>query len=174
MHRVRKGHALTEKVIEEVAAWHARPLKRVYAAAFVDALHVRIRGGRVGPRTVYAAVGVVLAGNPRRARDVRRCGPRGVGRLLAVGAHPAQAPRSGRHLLPGLRGLKGVPQSVGTAFPDTEVQTYVIYLIRGKSRDATAKAINLMYTAVSSDAAAAAIDAFDAEWGSRSSAAIRL
>ncbi|EUA88928.1 transposase, Mutator family protein [Mycobacterium ulcerans str. Harvey] len=49
-----------------MTAWHTRPLERVYAAVFIDALHVKIRDGQVGPRPVYAAVGVDLAGH----RDV--------------------------------------------------------------------------------------------------------
>jgi transposase-like protein len=53
---------ITDKVVEEMAAWHTRPLERVYAAVFIDALHVKIRDGQVGPRPVYAAIGVDLAG----------------------------------------------------------------------------------------------------------------
>ncbi|EUA91250.1 transposase, Mutator family protein [Mycobacterium ulcerans str. Harvey] len=32
-----------------MTAWHTRPLERVYAAVFIDALHVKIRDGQVGP-----------------------------------------------------------------------------------------------------------------------------
>lgn len=78
-------------------------------------------------------------------------------------------------------GLKGLPQSVGAAFPDTVAQTCVIHLIRGtfgyagrQHRDAIAKAIKPIYNAFNAEAAAAALDAFDAEWGQRYPAAIRL
>lgn len=57
---------ITDRVIEEMTAWHTRPLERVYAAVFIDALHVKIRDGQVGPRPIYAAIGVDLAGH----RDV--------------------------------------------------------------------------------------------------------
>ncbi|MEK0458374.1 transposase, partial [Mycobacterium ulcerans] len=46
---------ITDRVLEEMTAWHTRPLERVYAAVFIDALHVKIRDGQVGPRPVYAA-----------------------------------------------------------------------------------------------------------------------
>lgn len=46
---------ITDRVVEEMTAWHTRPLERVYAAVFIDALHVKIRDGQVGPRPVYAA-----------------------------------------------------------------------------------------------------------------------
>jgi transposase-like protein len=51
---------ITDRVVEEMAARHSRPLERVYAAVFIDALHVKIRDGQVGPRPIYAAIGVDL------------------------------------------------------------------------------------------------------------------
>lgn len=78
-------------------------------------------------------------------------------------------------------GLKGLPASVGAAFPDTIVQTCIIHLIRGtfryagrQHRDAIARAIRPIYTAVNATAAADALDAFEADWGQRYPAAIRL
>ena len=53
----------TDKVVEEMTAWHTRPLERVYAAVSIHALHVKIRDGQVGPRSVCAAIGVDLAGH---------------------------------------------------------------------------------------------------------------
>lgn len=41
-------------------------------------------------------------------------------------------------------------------------------------RDAIAKALRPIYTAVNAEAAAAALDAFEAQWGNRCPAAIRL
>ena len=45
---------ITDKVIEEMQGWSARPLERVYAAVFIDAIIVRVRDGQVGNRPVYA------------------------------------------------------------------------------------------------------------------------
>jgi len=44
-------------------AWSTRPLERVYAAVFIDAIMVKIRDGQVGNRPVYAAIGVDLDGH---------------------------------------------------------------------------------------------------------------
>ncbi len=38
---------ITDKVIEEMTAWWARPLEGVYAAIFVDAIMVKVRDGQV-------------------------------------------------------------------------------------------------------------------------------
>ena len=53
---------ITDKVIEEMQAWQARPLDEVYAAVFIDAIVVKVRDGQVANRPVYAAIGVTLAG----------------------------------------------------------------------------------------------------------------
>ena len=47
-------------------SWWARPLEKVYAAVFIDAIMVKIRDGQVRNRPIYAAIGVDLAGH----RDV--------------------------------------------------------------------------------------------------------
>jgi transposase-like protein len=53
---------ITDKVVEEMQAWQARPLDEVYAAVFIDAIVVKVRDGQVASRPVYAAIGVTLAG----------------------------------------------------------------------------------------------------------------
>ena len=53
---------ITDRVIEEMQSWQARPLDEVYAAVFIDAIVVKVRDGQVANRPVYAATGVTLAG----------------------------------------------------------------------------------------------------------------
>ena len=172
---------ITDKVLEEMTAWHTRPLERVYAAVFIDALHVKIRDGQVGPRPVYAAIGVDLAGR----RDVLG---------MWAGEGDGESAKYWMAVLTELKnrgvadmfflvcdGLKGLPTSVNAVFPGTIVQTCIIHLIRGtfryagrQHRDAIARAIKPIYTAVNAAAAAEALDAFEAEWGQRYPAAVRL
>lgn len=57
---------ITDKVLEEMAAWSSRPLQPVYAAIFIDAIYVKVRDGQVGNQPFYAAIGVDLNGR----RDV--------------------------------------------------------------------------------------------------------
>src|SRR3954462_6689345 len=49
---------ITDRVIEEMQGWQARPLDEIYAAVFIDAIVVKIRDGQVANRPVYAAIGV--------------------------------------------------------------------------------------------------------------------
>ena len=57
---------ITDRVVEEMQAWCARPLQGVYAAIFIDAIYVKVRDGQVGSQPFYAAIGVDLNGH----RDV--------------------------------------------------------------------------------------------------------
>jgi len=53
---------ITDKVIEEMNKWSARPLEGIYAAIFIDAIVVKIRNGQVANRPIYAVIGVTLEG----------------------------------------------------------------------------------------------------------------
>jgi len=56
--------AVTDAVLEEVAAWQNRPLEASYAIVFFDALRVKIRDeGVVKNKAVYLAIGVRCSGH---------------------------------------------------------------------------------------------------------------
>lgn len=57
---------ITDRVVEDMQGWCSRPLQRVYAAIFIDAIYVKVRDGQVANQPFYAAIGVDLAGQ----RDV--------------------------------------------------------------------------------------------------------
>jgi putative transposase len=172
---------ITDKVIEEMQAWSNRPLERVYAAIFIDAIMVKVRDGQVGNRPVYAAIGVDLDGN----KDILG---------MWAGDGGGESAKFWMAVLTDLKnrgvadvffvvcdGLKGLPNSVNTVWPMATVQTCVIHLVRGAFRyasrkywDELAKDLRPIYTATGPDAAAAALDALDDKWGKRYPAIIRL
>jgi transposase-like protein len=51
---------ITDAVLTEMNEWLNRPLERVYAAVFIDAIVVKVRDGQVTNRPVYAAIGVTV------------------------------------------------------------------------------------------------------------------
>lgn len=57
---------ITDRVIDEMNEWTSRPLLSIYAAIFIDAIHIKVRDGQVANRAFYAAIGVDLKGQ----RDV--------------------------------------------------------------------------------------------------------
>ncbi|MEP0234917.1 MULTISPECIES: transposase [Alphaproteobacteria] len=59
--------AITDAVMEEVAAWQIRPLEPCYPIVFMDAIPVNIRSdGAVSSKAVFVALAVL----PDGTRDV--------------------------------------------------------------------------------------------------------
>ena len=172
---------ITDRVIEEMQAWWARPLEGVYAAVFIDAIMVKIRDGQVRNRPVYAAIGVDLDGH----KDILG---------MWAGDGDGESAKFWMAVLTELKnrgvtdvffvvcdGLKGLPDSVNAVFPLATVQTCIIHLIRGTFRyasrkywDELAKDLKPIYQAVNADAAAAALDVLEDKWGTQYPAMIRL
>jgi transposase-like protein len=171
---------ITDRVVEEMQGWAARPLDEVYAAVFIDAIVVKVRDGQVANRPVYAAIGVTLAGD----KDV-------LGLWAGTGGEGAKFWMS---VLTDLRnrgirdvffvvcdGLKGLPDVVSNVWPQAIVQTCIVHLIRNTFRltskrdwDAMKRDVRQIYTAVNAAAARAALDELAEKWGSRYGAVIRL
>lgn len=51
---------ITDRVLEDMSSWMARPLEPVYAAVFVDAIYLKFRDVQVVNRPFYASIGVDL------------------------------------------------------------------------------------------------------------------
>lgn len=171
---------ITDKVVAEMQEWANRPLDAVYAAVFIDAIHVKVRDGQVANRPVYAAIGVTVDGH----KDV-------LGLWMGVGGEGAKFWMSVLVDLKnrGVRdvfflvcdGLKGLPDVVANVWPQTIVQTCIVHLIRNTFRlvgrqdwDAVKRGIKPIYTAPNPDAALAALDELEEKWGSKYAAMIRL
>ena len=171
---------ITDKVVAEMNDWANRPLDVVYAAVFIDAIHVKVRDGQVVNRPVYAAVGVTVDGH----KDV-------LGLWMGVGGEGAKFWMS---VLVDLKnrgvcdvfflicdGLKGLPEVVANVWPQTIVQTCIVHLIRNTFRlasrkdwDAVKRDIKPIYTAPNPDAALVALDELEEKWGKKYGAMTRL
>ncbi|MEY9930745.1 transposase-like protein [Catenulispora sp. GP43] len=53
---------ITDKVLDGMAEWQNRPLDRVYPVIFIDAIHVKIRDGKVANRPICVALAVTVEG----------------------------------------------------------------------------------------------------------------
>lgn len=163
---------ITDRVIEEMNAWWARPLEKVYAAVFIDAIIVKVRDGQVRNRPFYAAIGVDLDGR----KDVLG---------MWAGDGDGESAKYWMAVLTELRnrgvkdvffvvcdGLKGLPDSVNAVFPQATVQTCIIHLIRNTFRyasrmywDAIARDLKPIYTAPTAAAARDRYEEFAEQWG---------
>jgi putative transposase len=166
--------AVTDSVLEEVAAWQSRGLDATYAIVFFDALRVKIRNeGMVNNRAVYLALGVRCSGHKE---------------ILGIWIEQTEGAKFWLRVMSELRnrgvqdlliavvdGLKGFPEAITSVFPKTVVQTCIVHLIRysmqftsWKEHRLVAAALKSVYQAASAAAARERLEEFDrGAWGQK-------
>jgi len=170
---------VTDAVNEELAAWRNRPLDRVYAVVFVDAIVVKIRDGAVANRPVYIAVGVSLHGE----RDVlglwAGTGGEGAKQWLAY-LSELKNRGVGDVFIVCTDGLKGMGEAIEATWPAAIHQTCVVHLVRHTLRLTSRKdwqhitpGLRAIYTAPTAEQAAARFAEFTERWGTKYPAVIR-
>ena len=166
--------AVTDAVLDEVAEWQERPLEPVYPLVFFDALRVKVRDeGTVRNKAVHVALGVR---------------PDGTKEILGLWIEQTEGAKFWLRVMSELKnrgvedvliaivdGLKGFPEAITAVFPQAQVQTCIVHLIRNslefvswKERKAVAAALKAIYRATDADAGERALEAFSAgPWGSK-------
>ncbi len=161
---------VTDAVLDEVKTWQNRPLDSMYPVVYLDALMVKMRHeGRVENRAVYVAIGINDEGI-KEVLGLWSSANEGAKFWLAVMTELKNR---------GLRdvyvvctdGLKGFPQAIETVFPQAQVQTCIVHLIRAslnyaswKERKALAADLKPVYRAGNAEAAAVALQEFRVRW----------
>jgi putative transposase len=166
--------AVTDAVLEEVAAWQARPLEPVYPLVFFDALRVKVRDeGLVRNKAIHLALGARADGTKDilglwlEQNEGAKFWLRVMNELRTRGVEDV--------LIAVVDGLKGFPDAIMAVFPDATVQTCIVHLLRQslalvayKDRKAVAAALKDVYRAVDATAGEAALAAFEeGPWGRR-------
>jgi putative transposase len=171
---------ITDKVMEGMAEWQNRPLDCVYPVIFIDAIHVKIRDGKVANRPIYVALAVTCEGR----RDILGLwagdGGEGAKHWLHV---LTELKNRGVHdvLMVVCDGLTGLPDAIATVWPQAITQTCIVHLLRNSFRyagrqhwDAIAKALKPVYTAATESAAMERFLEFTEVWGGKYPAIVRL
>ena len=171
---------ITGKVIEGMAEWQNRPLDSVFPVIFIDCIHVKIRDGQVANRPIYVALAVTCEG----MREI-------LGLWAGDGGEGA---KYWMHVLTEVKnrgaadvcmvvcdGLKGLPEAIEAVWPQAITQTCVVHLLRASFRyaarqdwDALAKALRPVYTAATEQAALERFVEFEAAWGRKYPAIVKL
>ncbi|MFJ9777927.1 IS256 family transposase [Kitasatospora sp. NPDC101157] len=171
---------ITDQVIEGMAEWQNRPLDPVYPVIFIDCVHVKLRDGQVANRPIYVALAVTVEGT----REI-------LGLWAGDGGEGA---KYWLHVLTEIKnrgvadvcmvvcdGLKGLPDAIGTVWPQAVTQTCIVHLIRASFRyaarqdwDKISKALKPVYTAPTEDAALERFVEFTEAWGKKYPAIVRL
>jgi putative transposase len=166
--------AVTDAVLEEIAAWQARPLEATYPLVFFDALRVKVRDeGLVRNKAVHIALGVrgdgakEILGMWLEQNEGAKFWLRVMNELKNRGVEDI--------LIAVVDGLKGFPDAINAAFPQTTVQTCIVHLLRQsldfvsyKDRKPIATALKEIYRAVDAAAAEVALTGFEqTPWGQK-------
>src|SRR3984893_5735672 len=166
--------AVTDAVLEEIAEWQSRPLEPLYALVFFDAIRVKVRDeGMVRNKAVYVALGVR---------------PDGTKEILGLWIEQTEGAKFWLRVMNELKnrgvedvliavvdGLKGFPEAITAVFPQTQVQTCIVHLIRNsldfvswKERRDIAAALKPIYRAANAEPESRELEAFAAgPWGAR-------
>ncbi len=166
--------AVTDAVLDEVAAWQARPLEPVYPLVFFDALRVKIRDeGLVRNKAVHIALGVRADGTKEilglwlEQNEGAKFWLRVMNEMKTRGVEDI--------LIAIVDGLKGFPEAIVAVFPEATVQTCIVHLLRHsldfvsyKDRKAVAATLKGVYRAKDAADGEAALAAFEAgAWGQK-------
>jgi putative transposase len=163
---------ITGEVMEEVMEWQNRPLEQMYPLVFFDALRVKIRDeGTVKNKAVYLALGVRADGTKE---------------ILGIWIEQTEGAKFWLRVMTELKnrgvedvliavvdGLKGFPQAINAVFPQAQIQTCIVHLIRNsldfvgwKERKQVAAELKDIYRATTEAEALQALESFaSGHWG---------
>lgn len=149
--------AITDKMIPKIKEWQKRPLDNVYPVVFVDATYFYVKDeGSVGKKAVYIILGI----NSEGQKDV-----------LGFYVGESESAKYWLNIFNELKsrglkdililcadGLKGLPEAISTAYPNTEFQRCIVHMIRNtmayvsyKDRKELAEDLKLIYKANTAD-----------------------
>jgi putative transposase len=161
---------VTEAVTEEVRLWQNRPLDDIYPIVYLDAVRIKVKhNGQIITKAVYLAIAVTMEG----VKDV-----------LGMWAAETEGAKFWLSILTELKnrgvkdiliacvdGLKGFPEAIEAAYPQTQVQLCVVHLVRHslnfvswKQRKEMADDLKVIYSAPTVEQAETNLEAFRIKW----------
>lgn len=164
---------ITNKILPIVKEWQDRPLEKVYAVVFMDAIHYHVRSEeRIVKRAVYIALGIDM----NSKKDVPG--------MYVVENESAKFWLSIMNILKNrgvegiliacLDGLIGFPQAIEAVYPKPEIQQCIIHQIRNFRKFVSYKDIKklmvdlkLVYAASTEETALNELELFKDKWDSK-------
>lgn len=161
---------VTDAVMEQVIEWQSRPLDAIYPIVYLDCIVVKIRQDKkVINKAVYLALGVNMEGHKE---------------LLGLWLSENEGAKFWLNVLTELQnrgvkdiliacvdGLKGFPDAISTAFPETQIQLCIVHMVRNsvkyvpwKDYKPVTADLKKIYQSVTEDEALLALDQFAERW----------
>ena len=161
---------VTDKVLEQITEWQARPLDSIYPIVYLDCIVIKIRDNmRVINKSIYLALGVNMDGK----KD-----------LLGLWMSENEGAKFWLSVLTELKsrgvqdiliacvdGLKGFPEAIAAEYPETRIQLCIVHMVRNslkyvswKDYKAVTTDLKRIYQATTEDQALAELNRFGQQW----------
>ena len=164
---------VTDAVIEQVIEWQSRPLEPIYPIVYLDCIVVKIRQNKqVINKSIYLALGVNLEGHKE---------------LLGLWMSENEGAKFWLHVLTELQnrglkdiliacvdGLKGFPEAINNAYPQTHIQLCIVHMMRHsmkyvtwQNRKEVTADLKRIYQSVTEEEALLSLDDFAEKWDNK-------
>ncbi|MFM2600062.1 IS256 family transposase [Vibrio fortis] len=161
---------VTDSVLEQVVEWQSRPLDEVYPIVYLDCIVVKIRQDKqVINKAVYLALGVNMEGQ-KELLGMWLSETEGAKFWLAV-LTELQNRGVKDILIACVDGLKGFPDAINAAFPNTQIQLCIVHMVRNsvkyvpwKDYKAVIADLKKIYQSKTEDEALLALEQFSDKW----------
>ena len=165
--------AITDKLVPQLTEWRSRTLEALYTIVFLDAMFFKIRqDNKVVTRVVYNVMGIDQHGR-KDILGFYTCESEGSHFWLGV-LNDLKARGLEDILIACVDGLKGFPEAINTAFPNTEVQLCIVHQIRNSLKFIASKNqkefiadLKTVYQATSKDVAEYNLLKLEEKWGAK-------
>ena len=161
---------VTEAVIEQVIEWQSRPLDAIYPIVYLDCIVVKIRQDK---QVINKAIHLVLGVNMEGQKE-----------LLGMWLSENEGSKFWLSVLTELQnrgvkdiliacvdGLKGFPEAISAAFPQTKVQLCIVHMVRNsmkyvvwKDYRAVTTDLKLIYQSATEEEALQALESLAGHW----------
>lgn len=171
---------VTDAVLDEARAWQTRPLEAIYPIVWLDGIVVKVQQNKqVINKSAHVVLGVNLRGE-KEVLGLWLAENEGAKFWLSVLTELRQRGVQDIYIA-SMDGLKGLPEAVNAVFPKTLTQLCIVHLVRASLRYVNTKdsktvvaALKRIYQSSTAGEAAQELDAFEAEWGDKYKAVVRL
>jgi transposase-like protein len=164
---------VTDKILPVVRDWQARPLERIYAVVFMDAIHFHVRSeGQIAKKAVYVAIGIDMNGK----KDVLGMwvGENESAKFWTMILNGLKARGVEDILIMCIDGLTGFVNAIEATYPKAEVQQCIIHQIRNTTRFVSYKDIKELmkdlkqvYGAIDERTASYSLEEFIEKWSGK-------
>ncbi|WP_447471824.1 IS256 family transposase [Vibrio harveyi] len=161
---------VTDSVLEQVVEWQSRPLDEVYPIVYLDCIVVKIRQDKqVINKAVYLALGVNMEGQ-KELLGMWLSETEGAKFWLVV-LTELQNRGVKDILIACVDGLKGFPDAINAAFPNTQIQLCIVHMVRNsvkyvpwKDYKVVTADLKKIYQSKTEDEALLALEQFSDKW----------